>query len=131
MALIAHSRPRGLFGSFRFAFLLAIFACGFLVAAPAQAKNIYEYEDSSEGDPGDGVLRPNPRIVEPIPEPNTHTLLLFSNMVYFGGSRFDQSFLLLPLVFYGDFFPAGNDGMPRFDRRSRILLPEGRWQNAP
>ena len=131
MVLPAHSRHRGLSGSFRFAFILAIFACGFLAAAPAQAKNIYDYVDSSEGDPGDGVLRPVPRIIVPDPVPDTLPLTLFSNMVFFGGSRFDQSFLLLPLVFYGDIFPAGNDGMPRFDRRSRILLPEGRWQNAP
>jgi len=131
MALKAYSRHRGLSGSFLFAFILAIFACGFLAAAPAQAKNIYEYVDSSEGDPGDGVLRPDPRIVEPIPVPDTNPLLMFSDLVFFGGSRFDQSYLLLPLVFYGDFFPAGIDGMPRFDHRSRILLPEGRWQNAP
>lgn len=132
MALPAHSRPRGLFGSFFFASLLAIFLCGILAAAPAaMAKNTYELNDSSEGDPGDGVLRPVPREIDPVPVPNTHVSHLFSSMVFYSGSRFDQSFLLLPLVLYSDFFPTGKEGVQRFDHRSRILIPEGRWQNAP
>ena len=131
MALKAQSRPRGLFGSFLFASLLAIFVCGFLTATPVQAKTPYEYVDSSEGDPGDGVLRPIPRIVDPVPVPNHHASHLFNSLVFYGGSRFDQSYLLLPLVFYGEIFPAGTDGMRQIENRSRILLPEGRWQNAP
>lgn len=132
MALKAQARPRGLFGSYLITSLLAVFLCVILVSAPAAtAKNIYELYHSSEGDPGDGVLRPIPRIVDPEPVPYSHFSPLINNVLLFGGSRYDRPFLLLPILFYGEIYPSAPDRGRRFDNRSRILLPDGRWQNAP
>lgn len=122
MALKAHSRPRGLIAS-----LFAIFLFTTLLSAGlAVAKNPYEIQDSStEGDPGDGVLRPVPEI-EPIPDPVPRTFNLVFTLDTQGVYAYGQPLvLLLPVT-----FESGQPVAPTRDRYS-ILVPEGRWQYAP
>lgn len=124
MALIAHTRPRGLIAS-----LLALAILAILLPAPgATARNLYEMTDSSEGDPGDGVLRPVPAIDLPVPTPKpspvAYTVLCFT-VDTCGDYRFDQ-----PVVV---FLPAAFVPRSLFSGQGMLtmLAPEGRWHDAP
>ena len=125
MAMIAHSRPRGLFVVF---FLLVALS---LLGNPSesQARNNYDYTDSSEGDPGDGVLRPRPKIIDPIPEIEVRTFGVEFGSIIFTADPQGRPNLLLPLLFFSPqpIWPgtgASSSGHGPFQ-------PEGRWTHAP
>jgi hypothetical protein len=122
MALKAHSRRRGLFVTLSAFFLFA----ALLAADAALAKNPYDMHDSStEGDPGDGVLRPVPEI-EPTPQPAPREFGLVFTLDTLGDYRYDLPLVLLLPV-------TDASGLPVSMSRDRysILLPEGRYQDAP
>jgi hypothetical protein len=128
MALKAHSRPRGLLAPLYalFVFLLIALALLVLPAPEALAKNVYEMQDSSEGDPGDGVLRPKPEIIDPVPEPAPRTFGVL--LTFDGGLDYphNQPLLRVPLFFFSDLIPARLTG-----DCFTVLLPAGRWYDAP
>lgn len=127
MALKAHSRPRGLFALL---ISLLVFASLFLATA-SSAKNLYDFTDSSEGDPGDGVLRPGPEILDPDPVP---TPRVFGVQFTLGGLSIqhrDQIYLILPLPFYGPTSPAHFSSTRWVGNGHSLWLPERGWQNAP
>lgn len=127
MASIAHSRPRGF--SVFVSLLLFIVLLGSTSAA--LARNSYQYTDSVEGDPGDGVLRPQPRDIDPEPVIEDRTFgVLFDSFLIMptpGG----RSGLLIPMLFFapqqaGQPFPAQDPGPFGTDLRYG-----GRWHHAP
>lgn len=109
--------------------LLALAVLALLLpVSPAAARNPYEYVDSSEGDPGDGVLRPVPTIDLPLPTPKpapaAFTILCFT-LDPGGDYLFDQPVVVL--------LPAGlvSRGMPAGSGPFLMMAAEGRWHDAP
>lgn len=94
-------------------FLLSLL-CGFPLTSDSLARNIYIPHDGSEGDPGDGVLNPNPE-VQPDPAPIREPLPLI------------VSIILLPLP-DGGLQPVL---VLRTAPPERPFFMEGRWHRAP
>lgn len=127
MAMKAHSRPRGLF-----ALLISLLVLASLFLATASsAKNPYDFTDSSEGDPGDGVLRPRPEILDPGPVPTPKSFGVFFTLGGLSIQHRDQVFLILPLPFYGPTSPAHYSSAVWGGNQHSILRPERGWHNAP
>ncbi len=126
MALPARTRPRGL--SIPFLLLLLLILC--LAVPGAQAKNPYQMTCSTEGDPGDGVLRPVPRIDQP-QEPLPRTFGLIFALEGSDGLRYDNPVLVLPLFFLGQILPLDMMDMASPLPADILLVAEGRWTDAP
>ena len=127
MAMKAHSRPRGLL----LVFLSLLFVFALLAPADATARNSYDYTDSSEGDPGDGVLRPTPDIIipEPLPVPRTFGIIFTADGLF--SIHSGQPNLTLPLLFYGPMAPASfSHGYPEATGLT-VFTPQRGWRNAP
>ena len=125
MALPARTRPRGLF--IPILLLLLLILC--IVVPGAQAKNPYQMTCSTEGDPGDGVLRPVPRINQPEPLPRTFGLIFALEGA--DGLRYDNPVLVLPFFFMGQILPLDMVGMASPLPADILLVAEGRWTDAP
>ena len=128
MHTTAHFRPRGLAP---FCLLLVLFfILGLVTAAPsALARNNYRYTIDQEGDPGDGVLQPATRDVDPevIPEPRP--------LPEPTPERTWRTPFVLPLLWFG---PAGGPGINLLPPQliPSICMPawdavEGRCHDAP
>nr|MEE4268432.1 hypothetical protein [Candidatus Krumholzibacteria bacterium] len=127
MALKAHSRPRGL--CIVFSLLLVVHLLGFPTVS--QARNILIAMESTEGDPGDGVLSPSPKIIHFDPA------LLISSVAgsawneHPGTTRNGRYPSTATLLFYG---PPGKFGgwlVPVFLPQPDGLPGQGRWHHAP
>lgn len=131
----AHSRPRALsrdpFQDLLASLIIFTICFALLVAPVALAKNPYELQESSEGDPGDGVLRPAPEIIEPCPVPPPRNFGLIFTADGWGDYRYDRPILILPLLFYHNMQPIGAGRMFPTEALFSLILREGRWQNAP
>ena len=105
--------------------LTIVFFATFLTALPVLAKNTYELHDGTEGDPGDGVLKPMKPATATVREPE---------VVRYYDARTDRTFWGLPVLV----LPSGLSGVPML-----LLLPMdavtsaadgswsgGRWPHA-
>jgi hypothetical protein len=108
--------------------LLITFLLGF--PADSQARNNYNYTDSSEGDPGDGVLRPKPQI-EPVPEIEVRTFGIEFSTILFAPHADGRPNLLLPLLFFGPdpLWSVVTDSWG--GHRVGRIPSEGGWTHAP
>jgi hypothetical protein len=105
------------------AFLFLLAAVMFF-APGTQAKNPYQMSDYTEGDPGDGVLNPDPnegREPEPAPQGFSAPAFYFI-LIDLGNNQF------LPVFQVSNF-----SGTPVFmmDRIRTWTISEGRWHRAP
>lgn len=92
--------------------LLFVFLVTILTALPALAKNPYEMTDGSEGDPGDGVLKPsNPAIVS----------VRLPVVIRCYDATTDRTLWGLPVFV----LPTGVSGVPML-----LMLPMDAWTTA-
>ena len=104
--------------------LLFLLTVLILAVPEAQARNTDTATDSTEGDPGDGVLQPGPQVVtepEITPKGSCYPILAVT-LVDLGGGNF------LPIFQMNNFL-----GTPGFiiPLHLRSAPSEGRWHRAP
>ncbi len=109
------------------AVMLLIFSLASLWLAPSPvfAKNPYIERDGHEGDPGDGVLNPNPQVdPDPTPSPKGPVMFVFHvTMVDMGGGNIVPVFQLRSETL--------NYAANSWSRAVPPLTFEGRWHRAP